>query len=369
MTYPRELGYTLPAEWESHRSCWLAWPWDGSLWKEDLQPAQQEFVQLCQAIQKSSTSGKQPESVYLMAPSPLHRRQAERFLGEGGYRYFEAPYGDIWLRDTGPIFVSDKNGAVAAVHFKFNGWGGKYHLAGDASIGQQVARFSEVKVFHADWILEGGSVETDGQGLCLTTRQCLLNPNRNPGMTEKDLERELGLWLGQEKVLWLSDGLMNDHTDGHIDNLARFVRPGVAVCMRSESETDPNRRVLLDIEKSLRLFSDRNGKPLEIVTIPSPGDVRSKDGSLMPASYMNFYISNTSVVLPIYGTDFDQQAVSAITSLFPDRTVIPIRANRLLTGGGSFHCMTQPFPGSLQAAPTTSETDNTVAKSEPEDEA
>jgi agmatine deiminase len=351
--YPSEMGLTFPAEWENHRACWLAWPWDASLWKEDLLPVQKEFIALCRAIQSGpSDSQIAKESIYCVSPSPLHRRQAERSLGEENFRYFEAHYGDIWLRDTAPLFVTDRKGDYCAVHFKFNGWGGKYNLRGDDTVGQEISRFSGMRVFHAGWVLEGGSIDTDGQGLCLTTRQCLLNPNRNPGMNEGDVDQALRLWLGQEKILWLDEGLLNDHTDGHVDNIARFIRPGAVVCMRAESNDDPNRKVLADIEARLRSFTDRNGRALEVITMPSPGPVLDGEGKIRPASYVNFYISNTSVVVPLYGTPFDDKAVESIANVFPGRKVIGLRADHLLSGGGSFHCITQQFPGDAAMIPS-----------------
>jgi agmatine deiminase len=339
--YPTELSLTLPAEWENHRAVWLAWPWDASLWKENLAPAQKEFVELCQTIQKQTPS----ECVYVVCPSPLHRRQAERALGEGNFRYFEAPYGDIWLRDTAPIYLTDRKGGFGAVHFQFNGWGGKYLLKGDDTVGKEIGRFGETRVFHPPFVLEGGSIDSNGQGLCLTTRQCLLNPNRNPGMTEGDLEQALKIWLGQDKVLWLEDGLVNDHTDGHIDNIARFVSTDTILCMKPSGSDDPNAQVLAKIESDLRSFTNQSGQPLRVVSLSSPGKVLDADGNVRPASYMNFYIANGAVIAPLYGSPNDDNAVATLQSLFPTRKAIGLRADHILSGGGSFHCITQQYPG------------------------
>ncbi len=186
-------------------------------------------------------------------------------------------------------------------------------------------------------MLEGGSVEVDGAGLLLTTRQCLQNPNRNPGLDPERLEAELSRWLGAERILWLGDGLANDHTDGHVDTLARFVRPGVVVCMRPEPD-DPNREALLAIHRDLESMR------LDVAVVPSPGRVLTGEGDLMPASYVNFYIANRTVVVPQYGVPADEPALEAIASLFPDRRVAGVSARAILEGGGAFHCITQQLP-------------------------
>jgi agmatine deiminase len=199
-------------------------------------------------------------------------------------------------------------------------------------------------VFSTEFVLEGGSVEVDGEGTVLTTRQCLENPNRNPGRSTAEVERELERGLGAKTVLWLDDGLENDHTDGHIDTLARFVRPSAVVCMSPASPEDPNRRVLQEIERSLKSMKDVAGRRLEVYTLPSPGEVRDEDGRLMPASYVNFYIANTTVIVPQYGIANDAAAVAALTPLFPGRRVFGAPARAILAGGGAFHCITQQLP-------------------------
>jgi agmatine deiminase len=246
-------------------------------------------------------------------------------------------FGDIWLRDTGPIF----KGAAAAATFRFNGWGGKYQLDGDDRVGAFVAERAGAQIARQDFVLEGGAIEMDGEGALLTTRQCLLNPNRNEGWTEAEAEKRLKAALGVTKILWLDEGLANDHTDGHIDNLARFVAPGRLVC-QAPVAGDPNADVLDEIAARLGDMTDAHGAPFDVIRIPSPGLVE-EDGEAVPASHMNFIIGNEAVVVPTYST-YGDAAVAALAPLFPGRRVIGLPARAILTGGGAFHCITQQEP-------------------------
>ncbi len=338
MTHPLVLQ---PAEWDRHSACWLAWPSHGHLWRENLGPAQAEFAALCLAIAEGGG-----EALDLLVQDEGAETQARAALRPviGQVRFHRVPVGDIWLRDTAPIFVKGPSGALGAACFRFNGWGGKYVLPGDDQVAGRVAALCGLPMAHHDWILEGGSVEVDGQGTLLTTRQCLLNPNRNPGMGQADLEKALGEGLGAEKVLWLEAGLLNDHTDGHIDTLARFIAPGVVVCMEARDAGDPNAATLDRIASDLAAFTDARGRRLQVVRMPSPGIVRDEAGELLPASYVNFYIGNRSVVVPTYGTPQDAAAVAALAPHFPGRRVLGRSARAILSGGGAFHCITQQQP-------------------------
>jgi agmatine deiminase len=245
------------------------------------------------------------------------------------------PFGDIWLRDTGPIVLgSGKQRRVQGLGF--NGWGGKYELEGDEDIGERLAGRAGLPFAKADWILEGGAIEGDGSGTVITTEQCLLNPNRNT-LTREQTEERLLADLGFERVVWLGSGLMNDHTDGHVDNLARFVAPG-RVAIPTAAKDDPNDAVYKDAARRLRETR------LDVVTLPSPGRITDVDGDVIPASYMNFYIGNDAVVVPQYGAANDRGAVEVVQALFPDRVAIGLRADHILTGGGSFHCISQQVP-------------------------
>jgi agmatine deiminase len=220
------------------------------------------------------------------------------------------------MRDIAPIFVRNARGEVATARFAFNGWGGKYVLPNDERVAERVAKLVGLREFAASWVLEGGSLDVDGEGTCLTTRQCLLNPNRNPSMDQRAVERSLAGSLGVQATVWLGDGLVNDHTDGHVDNIARFVAPGVALCMEPSGADDPNREALEAIARDLAAAKDARGRKLDVVRIPSPGRVVDAEGEVVPASFANFY----------------------------GGSAVGIDARAILTGGGAFHCITQQEP-------------------------
>jgi agmatine deiminase len=245
------------------------------------------------------------------------------------------PFGDIWLRDTGPIILGSGRDRRAQ-GFRFNGWGGKYELAGDDTVNRRLAAHAGFSFGQADWILEGGAIDHDGAGTVVTTEQCRLNPNRNPGLSKPEVDSLLKRDLGFTRVIWLGEGLLNDHTDGHVDNLARFIAPG-RVAIPTPDKDDPNTVVYRDAAGRLAEAG------IDIVTLPSPGLVQ-RDGEIIPASYMNFYIGNAAVVVPQYGADNDRAAVDSMQALFPDRVAIGLRADHILTGGGSFHCISQQVP-------------------------
>jgi agmatine deiminase len=338
MSTPRSAGFRMPAEWSRHEATWLAWPSHAELWQENLAPAQEAFAQLVAAI----TEG---ETAEVLVPDAASEASARAALPSRGVNYHRIPFGDIWLRDTAPIFLLGEDEAWASLRFAFNGWGGKYLLEHDDRVAERIAATRTGGAsFVMPWVLEGGAVEVDGEGSLLTTRQCLLNPNRNPTMAAADVERAVADALGCEKVLWLGDGLENDHTDGHVDTVARFVRPGVVVVMEARTADDPNREVLRTIARDARAMVDARGRRLEVVTLPSPGAIRDATGRLMPASYANFYVANACVVVPTYGSPFDDEAVACVAKLFPERRAVGIDARAVLTGGGAFHCITQQEP-------------------------
>lgn len=339
-TEARNGAARQPAEWAPHDAVWLAWPSDGDLWQENLAPAREAFAAMCHAV-AGAPGG---ERVDLLVPGETEEAAARAALAGLSVRFHRVPFGDIWLRDTAPIFVKSARGDVSAVRFAFNGWGGKYVLAHDDRVAERVAAIAGLPTASESLVLEGGSVDVDGEGLALTTRQCLLNPNRNPGMDEATIARTVTRALGIEKLLWLGDGLANDHTDGHIDNVARFVAPGVVVCMEPRGEDDPNRDALGAIARDLSAMTDRAGRRLEVVRIPSPARVTGADGAVVPASFVNFYVGNGAVVVPVYGTRWDDEAVTRIAALFPGRRTVGIHARAILSGGGAFHCISQQQP-------------------------
>lgn len=347
------LDFLQVAEWSPHQSCWLAWPSQADLWLENLEQTQMEFTQLCKAIVDLDPATKKPrgESLHILVSSIEAQQQAQKALIGLPVHFHQVQFGDIWLRDTAPIFVQNKQQKQIAIQFDFNGWGEKYDLPGDRGVSAFVATHSKtqqqvpVEIFSASpFIFEGGSVDTDGEGTILTTDQCLLNPNRNPNMTREQIENKMNL-LGARKVIWIKEGLLNDHTDGHVDTIARFIAPGKVVCMTAiDPKTDPNTQILKDIEMTLRNSVDAQGRKLEVHLIPSPGLILDSQDEIMPASYVNFYISNTSVIVPTYGSIYDHEAVQSLQKLFPDRKVIGLSAKAILAGGGAFHCITQQQP-------------------------
>ena len=343
---PRAEGYRQPAEWEPHEAVYLAWPSHDELWQPLLGDAQQEFLGLCEAIADLDEDGTpRGEQLRVLAPDGVRHLEASTALERFGADVQRIPFGDIWMRDIAPIFVTDgAHAPVAAVCFAFNGWGGKYVLDGDALVAPRLAERADVPIYARGFVLEGGAIESDGEGTLLTTRQCLLNDNRNPGMDAAALERALGESLSAERLLWLGDGLLNDHTDGHVDTIARFIEPGRVVCMAPSGDDDPNADVLEAIAKDLAEMTDAKGRRLQVERVPSPGRVLDHEGLVLPASYANFYISNTSVVVPTYGSPYDDAAVEALGRLFEDRRVVGAPARTILTGGGAFHCITQPVP-------------------------
>jgi agmatine deiminase len=334
------MSLIVPAEWAPHRAMWLGFPSHEALWAEDLEIAQGEVAALARAL-----AGPGRERVRLMTGSPEGEVAARRLLGDvAGIEIVAGRFGDIWLRDTGPIFAKSDKGDVA-LGFRFNGWGGKYEMEGDDEVAAQIAEASNTPLIASNIVMEGGSLDHDGAGTILTTRQCLLNPNRNSGWTEAAAGAALGEALGARKLLWLGDGLANDHTDGHVDNLARFVAPGVVACPVAWGRGDLNADAYDACARDLAAMTDADGRPLTVVRVPSPGWIESHEGGAAPASHMNFIIANGAVVVPTYGDPRAAEfAVEALKALFPDRAVIDLPANAILTGGGSFHCITQQEP-------------------------
>ena len=335
---PREDGFRMPGEWAPHAATWVAWPSHAELWQENLEPARRAFARLVEAIAEGETAE-------VLVPDDAQERLAREALAGDRVRFHRVPFGDIWLRDTAPVFLAGPVGRAATVRFDFNGWGGKYVLEHDDQVAGRIASLAGCPdAFAMPFVLEGGAVDVDGEGTVLTTRQCLLNPNRNPTMNQDQIERAVLEALGAEKMLWLGDGLLNDHTDGHVDTIARFVRPGVVVAMQPRASDDPNGDVLRALLRELGDLVDARGRRIEVVTVPSPGRIVDSDDRVLPASYVNFYIANAAVAVPTYGSPFDDEAVERIGALFPGRRAVAIDARAVLSGGGAFHCITQQQP-------------------------
>ena len=331
------MSRTVPAEWSPHRAMWLGFPSHEDLWEDNLAPAQDEVDALARAL-----AGPGGERVRLMTGSDAGEAEARRRLGGvAGVEIVPGRFGDVWLRDTGPIFL----GPDACVGFRFNGWGGKYDLPHDDEVAAQVAGAASATLLQSAAVLEGGALDHDGEGTVLTTRQCLLNPNRNAGWTEAVAEGALARDLGARKVLWLGDGLLNDHTDGHVDNLARFAAPGLVVCPMAFGRGDPNAEVYDAAAGALAGMTDAAGRRLRVARIPSPGWIEAGGVGGVPASHMNFIIANQAVILPVYGEGLAASlAAQGLAEVFPGREVIALPSSALLTGGGSFHCISQQEP-------------------------
>jgi agmatine deiminase len=317
----------VPAEWAPQQAIWTAWPSHGDLWLENLEPARKEVAAMIMAL-----ASEGPVNVLAMGDEA--QAAAKAALPSPNVKIIAAKFGDIWLRDTGPIFVL-KDGKKAAATFGFNGWGGKYDLPHDDEVAAFVAEKSGVPAVKHDFILEGGSLEHDGAGAILTTRECLLNDNRQPGGGEAVVEKKLKDAFGAKKIYWLNNGLMNDHTDGHVDNLARFVAPGHALCQTASGEDDPNTELFETVAADLAKMG------LKVTQIPSPGLILNEDDEPVAASHMNYIIYNNVIVLPTYEEVHSKAAAAALAKLFPKHRIVPLPARHVLTGGGSFHCITQ----------------------------
>ncbi len=320
----------MPPEWHPQAWLWIGFPHDADEWPGLLGRAQEQIAEFANAVAESG------QEVRLVVRDEANRARASA-LCSAEVKLEVRRYGDVWLRDTGPLVVRSGSDWVAK-RFGFNGWGGKYLMDGDQEIGAELARDAGLPVETADWILEGGAIDGDGAGLVVTTEQCLLNPNRNPGLSRGDIEARLARDLGFDRVLWLGEGLLSDHTDGHVDNLARFMAPGVLALPRATGADDPNAVIYADAKRRAEDFG------VTVREIPSPGRVESAGGRIEPASFMNFAVTSKLVVVPTYGTPHDDDGVAAVAELFPDRATISILAEAVLAGGGSFHCASQQMP-------------------------
>jgi len=329
---------SVPSEWAPQKAIWTAWPANAEEWNGDLQAPRHDVAALVRALVPGNT-------VRVLVNGAEAEASARAALGSAA-ELFPARYGDIWLRDTGPIFARTPDGSVA-LRFKTNSWGGKYELPDDATVGDDIARLAGAGVRRFGFVLEGGAIDHDGAGTMLTTRQTLLNSNRN-GWSKDEAEAALREALGARKIVWIDQGLLGDHTDGHIDNIARFVAPGRIVCQAPAGDDDPNAATLVAIARTLEAATDASGCRPHVVRIPGPGLYRNALGEISPASHMNFVIANGVVVVPVYGTPTQAAALAALQAVFPNRRVVGIPSRGLLgcgdAGGGSFHCITQQEP-------------------------
>lgn len=325
---------SFPPEWALHKATWLAWPDLAEEWRENHEGARSEFIDFCKVI--AATGAAPQETLKIFVKNEKERSRVEAELAGFPLKTYQFEYGDIWLRDTACVF-GEKN---IAHTFRFNGWGGKYLLGKDAELSLEVAKEAGARVERHNFVLEGGAIDHNGAGLWVTTEQCLLNPNRNTGMIKEDYEAYFKK-LGAKDICWITDGLLNDHTDGHVDNILRFVNEKTLLCMTSCGDSDPHKEPIRKIHEEARAWASKHN--LELLTLESPGEVQGPE-HFMPASYMNFYIANNTVAVPTYGSPQDEAAVEKIQKIFSNRKVIGLSSKHILSGGGSFHCITQQEP-------------------------
>ncbi len=346
MTTPAALGYRMPAEWHRHAATWLTWPKDPVTWPDRVPQVQTIFVRMIELLAAH-------EVVNVLVDDEATRdtvRQRLTWPQAQNVRLHLVPTVDSWIRDYGPNFLlrgeqRDERPALAYNHWGFNAWGGKYEtLMQDARVPTLLAPLlTDIPAFTPGLIMEGGSIDVNGEGLVLTTEQCLLNPNRNPHLTRADIEQALKDYLGVTDVLWLGEGVAGDDTDGHIDDIARFVATDTIVTVGEDDPADANYAPLQDNLHRLQHARNQNGGPFRLVTLPMPGRVEAA-GDPLPASYANFYIANNIVLLPVYGRKHDQRAIETLQPLFPNRQVVPIDCTDLVWGMGAIHCVTQQQP-------------------------
>ncbi|MFO0780647.1 MAG: agmatine deiminase family protein [Candidatus Gracilibacteria bacterium] len=339
------MKYLMPAEWEPHEGTWLAWPHNREHWPGKFEPTPLTYVEIIRAVAES-------EKVFVTVNGPDMEAEARSYLQKGDVSsellknifFYHIPTDASWARDHGPIFVRDENGKLLITDWIFNAWGDKYRpYDQDDVVPQKIGAILGFDVVQPGMVLEGGSIEVNGQGLLLTTEQCLLNQNRNPSMNREEIEAHLGRYLGIKKVLWLKEGIVGDDTDGHIDDIARFVNPTTVVCAVESDPQDENYPILQECLEDLKKMTDQDGKPLNVVAVPMPEPVVHA-GERLPASYVNFLITNKSVLVPTFRSSRDQEALAVLARCFPDRKIVGIDCWDLVWGLGTIHCSTQQQP-------------------------
>lgn len=331
----------MPAEWEPHAATWMAFPHNPDTWPGCLPDAQSEYEKLIAELSRF-------EPIELLVASEELRQRLARFAARLAHpdrvRLHRIASNDVWMRDIAPTFVRDANGALVALDWTFNSWGGKYPPWDlDDAVAAQVAGFCGVPRVRPGLVAEGGALEVDGEGTLLVTEPTFLKPTRNPGRSRDEIERLLCELLGTARAIWLGEGIEGDDTDGHVDDVARFARPGVVVCAREADRSDPNHEPLEEMARRLRAARDAAGRPLQVIDLPMPTPVLA-DGEYLPASYANFYICNGAVLVPVFDCANDKPALDVLRGLFAGREIVPIPSRTLVRGLGAVHCLTQQQP-------------------------
>jgi agmatine deiminase len=337
-----DLRLRMPAEWAPHRGTWLSWPHKEASWPGRFASIPGIFAEMVrwlapgEEVHINVRDGDMEQEVRLLL--------ASRTVPPGNVFFHHHPTNDAWCRDHGPIFVHRPDGSEVILDWGYNAWGDKYPPYDlDDVIPSRIGAELGIPVISPGMVLEGGSIDVNGVGTLLTTEACLLNPNRNPALTREQIEANLRRYLGVRHILWLGDGIEGDDTDGHVDDLTRFVGPRTAVTVIEEDPADPNYRPLRENLDRLRTMRDQDGQPLEVVTLPMPR-AQYVEGQRVPASYANFYIANQVVLLPTYDPARDAEAQETLQRLFPTREVVPMDCTELVWGLGAFHCVTQQWP-------------------------
>lgn len=335
----------MPAEWEPHAATWLAWPHNLNTWPGKFAPVPAIYVAMVRALARH-------EQVNICVNDAAMAEQVHHVLAAAEVNLtrvalVQIPTNDTWARDHGPIFLTRQHGdqkELAITDWIFNSWGQKYGPWDlDDVVPQQIAARLQVPMFTPGIVMEGGSIDVNGQGTLLTTEACLLNPNRNPSLAKSEIEMYVREYFGVQKIVWLGDGIVGDDTDGHIDDLARFVDPTTVVCVVEDDPADVNYPLLQDNWQRLQGLTDQDGRPLRIIALPMPSPVEY-DGNRLPASYANFYLANGIVLVPTYNCRNDQRALAILQDLFPSRQVVGIPCTDLVWGLGAIHCVTQQQP-------------------------
>lgn len=341
MQKPSDLGFRMPAEWEPQEAVWFSWPRPGGIsFPGAYGPVPAAMGALVRAAAEF-------ETVRVNVFDADDEAEARRHVGKSdAVEYFRVPTNEPWCRDHGPIFLlNDATGEVAVADFDFNAWGGKYEGTDfDRRVPSTLARTLGMRCFTCPMVLEGGAIDVNGSGSLLTTRSCLLNPNRNPGLSQADNESNLRGWLGVRNILWLGEGIEGDDTDGHVDDLARFVGKSRVVTAVEDNPDDPNHAVLAQNLAALRAMRDEDGVPLDVVALPMPANRLEWEGQRLPASYANFLVVNGGVLMPVFGDPRDDEAGGILASLFPGKKVVPVDCRDIIVGLGTVHCLSQQQP-------------------------
>ncbi len=338
--YPKDLNYTMPAEWAEHQRTFISWPVQASMCFPD------NHFSVCQGYADIIAAMAEFEPVtVLVNPDELER--VKSLVGGTNVTLLPIEHSDAWLRDNGPTFVVNKEGELAGVNWKFNAWGGKYApWELDDKVAPQILEQLQVPRFDAPLVMEGGSIHTDGEGTLLTTEECLLNVNRNPELSRGDIENYVMKYTGTESIIWLKRGLSGDETDGHVDNIACFAAPGKVIIQVCDDPQDENYEITAENVRILENAVDAQGRKLEIIKIQQPPRVDGEDGRLT-LSYLNFYFVNGGIILPVFGgtaAETDRLAEQVLTELFPDRRIRTVNGMAVITEGGNVHCTTQQMP-------------------------